>query len=271
MIFSILSALFWSLFDVIRKELAKELNPKFLSIIMSLSVLPIFLIGWLLDGAPIPQHSYYLPATISGFLAAIGSYCFINALSKGKLTVILTITAITPFISSIAAYVLLAEPLTLPEWLSVAVVVIASWLLLGGRFERSSNYMYLALVTAFAWGTCIVFDKSALQSGSASFHGLYMTSLIVISLSILLRPSFEWKQLFRHSKVWLVGVFAFFSAVILQFAALETLNPGIVETIKRGVGIICAVIVGRFLYKELLLLRQYVAVLLIFFASVMLL
>lgn len=268
MIFSLLSALFWSLFDVARKELANKLDPKFISLAMSISVLPIFFCLWLIQGSELPSSNYYIPATISGVLAAIGSVCFMQAIAKGKLAVVLSITACTPFIAAIVSYLFLGELLSLLEWSGIILVVIATWLLAGKAITNNDKSSVFAFATAIAWGTCIVFDKLALKQAISSFHGLYLTSIIIFALLLSMKVKHQWGELVSNSKWWLVAVIAFFAAVFLQFTALEYLNPGVVEAIKRGLGIVIAVLIGRFCYQEALLTRQKLGVVIVLLATV---
>lgn len=267
MIFSLLSALCWSLFDIARKELAQHVNPKFLSLAMSVSVLPLFFLLWGFQGFQLPSNSYYLPATISGVLAAIGSVCFMFAISKGKLAIVLSITACTPFISAVFSFFFLDELLSQFEWLGIVLVVFATMLLAGTSINTRDKSSFYALITAFAWGTCIVFDKQALIYGSNSFHGMYLTSIIITVLAISLRIDYQWQSLLKNLKWWLIAVMVFFGAVFLQFAALEYLNPGVVEALKRGIGIVLAVIIGRIYYHETLSNKQFTGVCLVLIAT----
>ena len=267
MIFSLLSAICWSLFDIARKELAQHINPKFLSLAMSLSVVPLFFFLWVVQGSQFPSTSYYFPATISGVFAAIGSVCFMLAISKGKLAIVLSITACTPFISAVISLFLLNEILSSYEWLGIVLVVFATMLLAGTSISKCEKSSLYALFTAFSWGTCIVFDKQALTYGSSTFHGLFLTSLIVAVLSVCLRIDHQWRVLFNNFKWWVIAVVVFFGAVFLQFTALDYLNPGVVEAIKRGIGIVLAVIIGHVYYKETLSNKQIIGICLVFAAT----
>ena len=267
MIFSLFSALCWSLFDIARKELAQHINPKFLSLAMSVSVLPLFFLLWGFQGFQLPSSSYYFPATISGVLAAIGSVCFMLAISKGKLAIVLSITACTPFISAVFSFFFLDEILSKLEWLGIVLVVLATMLLAGTSINTRDKSSLYALITAIAWGTCIVFDKQALTHGLSSFHGMFLTSIIITVLSISLRIDYQWRALLKNFKWWLIAVMVFFGAVFLQFAALEHLNPGVVEAVKRGIGIVLAVIIGRVYYQEILSSKQVVGVCFVLFAT----
>lgn len=267
MIFSLLSAICWSLFDIARKELAQNVEPKFLSLAMSVSVLPLFFILWALQGFNVPNHEYFLPATFSGILAAIGSVCFMLAISKGKLAIVLSITACTPFISAVVSFIFLNELVSNIEWLGIILVVVATWLLAGTAFSSDDKSAIYAVITALAWGTCIVLDKKALVSGSSAFHGMYLTSIIIFVLFVCVRTSTQWLALKSNSLWWAIAVFTFFAAVLLQFSALEYLNPGVVEAIKRGLGIVMAVFIGRVFYQESLSLKQKTGVGIVFLAT----
>lgn len=268
MLASFVSAFCWALLDILRKQLSKTLSPLFLTLLLSVFTIPLFIAKWSLTGFQLPSTGYFFPASISAILATIGSVSFIYALSKTKLAIVLPIVSTTPIISAFCSWLFVGELLTLVQLISLIVIVIASWVLIAADMSGFNKPALFACITAICWGSCIVFDKSALEFAVKEFHALYILGVIAMSSTLLLRRQITSYTVKPILPILLIATLCFFFAVYFQFAALEVLNPGVVEAIKRGVGVVSGVIVGYLIYKESLIVKQYLAIAAIFIAVV---
>ncbi|TMP31762.1 hypothetical protein CWB99_00450 [Pseudoalteromonas rubra] len=260
MLMALFSALCWACFDFLRKQLAQQFSAPLMSIMFSLLVLPGYLIYWAWLEAPLPDAAYFIPGTVSGLLAALGSVCFIRGLAVGKIAVMLPLLSITPVVSGAFAWAWLGEPLGEAELVALAAITLGSFILQGGRLsmaERGTGYM---LVTALCWGMCIVFDKQALEFGSVSFHLIFLTLSVVLINSIVFRPELPIKSILSFKWQWGCAAFVFSFAVLGQLIALQQLQPGVMEAIKRAIGIISAAILGVYFYKETLKRHQWFSI-----------
>ncbi|MBQ4835053.1 EamA family transporter [Pseudoalteromonas luteoviolacea] len=258
--FALLSALCWVGFDYARKRLSAFFSAPAMSVVFSATVLPVYVVYWLSFSRTLPQFDYFYPATISGVLAGVGSVCFIRALALGKVAVMLPMLCLTPVIAGSAAWVWMGEALSLTETVAVAVLVLASFILQGGRLSVQEPGAGYILVTSFCWGLCIVFDKQALQHSPVDFHILYVTFIVLVLNSILFRPSLSLDKLSKHKAMWVLAALCFSLAVTLQFIALQSIQPGILEALKRAIGIIGAGLIGVYVFKEKLTPTQWTCV-----------
>jgi transporter family protein len=64
-------------------------------------------------------------ALLTGILGFLGAFCYLMALRHGKVSVIVTMTALYPVISIGLAYAILHEPLSLKEGIGIVLAFIA--------------------------------------------------------------------------------------------------------------------------------------------------
>ncbi|AOT10529.1 SMR family transporter [Pseudoalteromonas luteoviolacea] len=266
--FAIFSAFCWVGFDYTRKRLSAHFSAPIMSVVFSAIVLPAYFFYWVFVSGEFPQSNYFFPATLSGVLAGVGSVCFIRALAVGKVALMLPMLCLTPVISGSVAWLYLGEALREVELIAVTVLVIASFVLQGGRFSIREPGAGYIVVTSFCWGLCIVLDKQALQHSRVDFHVLYVTFIVLVLNSLLYRPSLNLKDIRQHLPIWIAASVCFSMAVTFQFIALQSIQPGILEALKRAIGIIGAGLIGVYLFKEKLTPTQWACVGVILITSV---
>ncbi|PCK32688.1 EamA family transporter [Pseudoalteromonas piscicida] len=270
MAIALFSALHWAVFDFLRKRLASYYSAAQMSVIFSLLVLPAYVGYWLVADKQLPNSDYLTPAIASGILAAIGSVNFIQALALGRMAVILPLLSVTPALAGVFAWLLLGEPLTVLQACLIAVIVAASFLLQGGRFSFQEPGAKQVAITSVCWGLCIVFDKQALQYSSLSFHAGFLTFMVFVVNFICLRPQFKRQNFKRHGWLWVLSSLVFAAAVISQMQALTEIQPGLVEGLKRAIGIVSASMLGMWFFKEAISRREWLMIMVILLSSAML-
>ncbi|CAH9062509.1 hypothetical protein PSECIP111854_03027 [Pseudoalteromonas sp. CIP111854] len=270
MIYALISALCWAGFDLCRKQLAQSFSAPKMSIMFSSLVLPIFLVLWIFSGATLPTNDYYLSATVSGLLAAFGSVSFIRALALGKMAIVLPMLSFTPVCSALLAWLWLKDPLNSIQIIAILGITLGSFWVLGGRLKTQEAGVWQGLLAACCWGCCIVLDKFALQYGPKEFHAIYITIIILFTIPTMLGVKIKFNILKKFPLWWLFATLCFSGAVIFQFMAIELLQPGVVEGLKRAVGILSALLVGMLFFKEQISVKQSAAIMLILISSVVL-
>ena len=68
-------------------------------------------------------------AMFTGIFGLLGALCFITAVDKGKLSVVVTVTALYPVISLTLAFLILKEPVSLMEIVGMILALVAIVLL----------------------------------------------------------------------------------------------------------------------------------------------
>ncbi|CCQ10945.1 hypothetical protein PALB_18190 [Pseudoalteromonas luteoviolacea B = ATCC 29581] len=252
----LLSALSWAVFDYIRKLLTQTFRPAVLAVVFAFLSLPAYFCYWLVSSAQLPVwQDYLVPALISGSLAALGSVNYLSALQRGAISKVIPILCLTPVVAAIAGWLILKEPLSFIQWSTVFGVSILCAILSVRHFSLQGKALLPALITAFSWGLCIVFDKIALKYSSVSFHLFFLTFCILALNWLILRPKIPFEKI-RKEKLIFIGVSFFVCAVAFQLVALVNIHPGILEAVKRAIGVVAALYIGYFAFKERVSLSQ---------------
>lgn len=270
MLLVIAAAVAWSVFDIKRKLLASSIRPLILAAGLAAAVTPVYGVLYLLNQPVLPDYQYWLPALASLLVSSLAAVGFIQAVKVGRIALLIPVLSISPIIAALASYLFFDDSLSLLQWLSMLAIVMAIFFLNGGlSFSAGPGSGLMALV-ACGWGSGLVFDKLALQHATPLFHGLVQSLGMVIFLSSLfvlrqrrLPLMAELVGFREHHKTFMLAVVAFLLAVICQLYALQSLHPGLVETIKRAVGMLGAILWGRLLFNEKIQFWQLMLILMI--------
>jgi len=124
--FAVLSMLLYGLWGFFPKLASRSLD--FRTILIIESVGTLIVVGVLLAsmkfrvGADLRGTAYALAAGLAG---ALGSLFFLLALSRGKASVVVTMTAIYPLVVIILSALFLKEPLTLKQGAGIVLAMAA--------------------------------------------------------------------------------------------------------------------------------------------------
>ncbi len=244
-----------------RKHLSQQWQPLPLAFALNLGVVPLYLLLWLGSGAGMAEVSYWPAGLTSVVLASVAAVAFVAALKSGELSRLIPVLALTPVIAALAGWLMLDEQLTLLQWLAMLITVIAivgvqasvkggvNGSVKGSLHRVSGKPFLLMLLVAVCFGLVVVTDKIALQHGPMMMHGVVQgagVSLLLGTLVLRQRPAFSGRQF-----VSLLPALLLFSIAVLgQWFALLNLEAGVVELVKRSIGIIGALLLGRLLFHE---------------------
>lgn len=249
-IFLFASALCWTLFDLTRKKLVANEAPLALTLAFNVGAIPLYGLAWLISTEGVAAPEYWLPSAVAAFLAAMAAVGFITALKLGDIAKVIPVLALTPVISTLAAGLVLDESLTALQWLAMLVTVIAIVGVQGGLTHIKSKPFVLMLLVCFGWGVGIVFDKQALSHSGPFFHGFIQT-LIGSAILLVFAVASGWQARLNGSVIRVVpALLIFIGAVVFQWLALVDLDAGVIETVKRSIGIIGALLAGALIFKE---------------------
>ena len=238
-----------------RKQLGAGWSPLVLTFWVTLGVLPLYFLFWLLSAESVAASGYWWSACIGILLAACAAVLFVQALQLGDMAKLLPILALTPIVATITGGILLHESMSLTQWFAMLVAVIAVIGVQGGIGQVKVMPFTLMLIVACCWGVGIVLDKMALQHSGPMFHGVFQNIGVVGLLGLMIFKRRE--TLIQSSLIPLIPAVALFMlAVVGQWLALSGLDSGIVEIVKRSIGIIGALVLGRLFFQENVSLGQ---------------
>lgn len=258
------AALGWALYDVARRALATHLTAWVLVAATTLGALPPLLAWALVAGDWRISAAYWAPGLASVALNVAANFCYFRAFQMAPISVTLPMLSFTPLFASLLGALFLGETIDARAATGAALVVLgglALGLRSGGlRFEPGSAMM---LVVALLWSATLLLDKRAMALTSLQIHALVLNAGVavggLIALALVGRVG-ELRAVGGHWGGLAVAVAIGASALALQLYALRELPVGIVETVKRGVGGLSAVLLGRLLYAEAITLRKLAAV-----------
>lgn len=252
------AALGWSFCDLTRRIAARRMPAWALSVWVTLGALPI-LAAWCFEQGAwrIEPAGYLAPGLGAIAINLAANFAFFRSLQLAPLSVTLPMLSLTPAFSLGLGALFLGERLA-PRGLAGAALVVAGAFLLAWRragdaprrFEPGS--LLMALV-ALAWSTTLLLDKVAITRAAPPLHALIVHGGVALAGIGVLSARRELATLgtIRGNVLLLLATIAFsVFAFGAQLYAVRDLAIGLVDTLKRAVGGVLAVVWDRTLFGE---------------------
>ena len=258
----IISAFFWAIFDLTRKLSLKKINSVNLLLIFTITQFIIFLIWIFIDNFSINLIPYLLPGVILIFLGLFSALLFLKAIQQSDLSLTIPLLSFSPMFSSIFSFFFLNEQLSKIQYFGVFLIIFGALILYSKKitleeFLKSFKIILknssakLMIIVSIIWSLTPVLDKLCLEHSSINFHGFIQSLGMIILLIFLFKK--DKVQTLNTKKNWrliLLTVFVGSTATILQFYAILTNYVPIMESIKRSVGQLSSVFLGRIFFNE---------------------
>jgi drug/metabolite transporter (DMT)-like permease len=262
LVLALVAAFSWSLYDLERRLLADRVQA--LALVAGVTagaLLP--LAAWAASsGGQHIEHGYWLPATASVLINLLANFAYFRSLQLSPISKSVPLLSFTPAFASLLAAIFLGERLGLRE-VGGLVLVVAGALLLTLRSGIGLRGLFLGLVedrgcrlmigVALLWSATPLLDKVALASATPHIHALYLNGGVALGALVVLaarRQLGELRALRGSGGLLLATVATGAVALASQLVALATVQVGFLETVKRGVGGVLAVLWGRGLLGE---------------------
>lgn len=260
----VVCALLWAGFDLSRKALVARVEPVPLLVLLTLGQAPLFAAWAAVDGWPAFLPGYWPPALASLALNVVANLAFFYAFKIAPLSATIPLLSLTPAFTALSAIPLLGEWPTPRQGVGIALVVAGAFVLHLPRGEAATprsllsgllreRGAHLMLVVALCWSLTPPFDKLALQRASGPAHGFVLCAGVAAVLGVLLvaqRNLGELAHVRRVPAMFAVALVVSTAALGVQFAAYGLTGVALVETVKRGVGNVAALAVGRWVFGE---------------------
>ena len=260
------SSLAWSAHDVTRKFLVGKVRPVPLAFLLTVAAAPLFAIWTAVDGMPAIQAGYALPAVSSVLLNIAANLMFFAALRTSALSVTIPLLSLTPVFTALLGIPMLGEVPTPLQGLGIVLVVAGAFALNlpeerpYWRWERGAALM---TTVALLWSLTVPLDKIAMARASAPFHATVLcggVAAAVLAVLVWQRRLGELADLRQVRGVFALALVTSILALGLQLLAMQQVWVGLVETMKRGLGNVSAVVFGRVVFGEPVTLRKLLAV-----------
>ena len=258
----IISAFFWAIFDLTRKLSLKKINSVNLLLIFTITQFIIFLIWIFIDNFSINLIPYLLPGIILIFVGLFSALLFLKAIQQSDLILTIPLLSFSPMFSSIFSFFFLTEKLSKIQYFGVFLIIFGALILYSKKitleeFLKSFKIILknssakLMIIVSIIWSLTPVLDKLCLEHSSINFHGFIQSLGMIILLIFLFKK--DKVQTVNTKKNWrliLLTVFVGSTATILQFYAILTNYVPIMESIKRSVGQLSSVFLGKIFFNE---------------------
>jgi drug/metabolite transporter (DMT)-like permease len=262
------SSLGWAALDLARKVLADRMRPVPLLFLMTSLATPIFLFWVVASGAPRPWvhgAGYWTPALASVALNVVANLLYLRAVTVSPFSQMVPLLAMTPMFATLAAIPLLGEVPGPRQWAGIALVTAGAFALQvpagerrGGLASWSRAFVAepgapMMAGVALLWALATALDKAAIAHSEGLFHGVVLNGAVALAIAPWLMASGGLRELRRFPVVALPLVAALLVGVLalgLQLKALGELPVSLVETLKRGLGCLLALAVGRVAFRE---------------------
>lgn len=240
--FALTSLAIYGSTQVIAKFAVGSLNAESMVAMNFLASVPVYIFilagALILWGEYLDHLEYTLYAVIGASTARGGYYIYLQALEKGDVSMVGSITAAFPAVTAVLAVTLLGEDLS---WVNAAgiAVIIGSMVALsyshgtkdgGARFSRSS--LLLSLATFTIWGVGGIFIKMALDGlPLIAYLGVYPLILPPIAFAYLRHRKATWRVFLPRwtapvilaivvAELWQLAYFAETSAISVGSASV---------------------------------------------------
>ena len=265
----IASALCWAALDVVRKALSGKASPSSLAVFLLVGQLP-FLGAWaLVDQTWITDAEYWPPALASMAMNALANVLFMRSVLLSPLSRTVPFLSLTPVFSALVAIPLLGEIPTAMHWAGISLVVAGALVLnsdLADSWWRSITHEKgapLMIAVAVLWAASTALDKRALPHASPASHAFLLSAgsaAILVVWIVMRQKQGELRDAFGAPKGLLAAMVGFaVAALALQMLALQWLWVAVLETLKRGFGVLGSIVFGRVVFGEPVTGRKLVA------------
>lgn len=245
-----------------------------LAFLLTAAAAPLFALWTLADGPPELKPGYVAPAVLSVVLNVFANLMFFAALRISPLSVTIPLLSFTPVFTALLGIPMLGE---IPSWiqgLGILLVVAGAFGLNLRRDEGISPRILLRssvrergaalmLAVSLLWSLTVPLDKMATARASAPFHGTVLCAGVAAGVLLMLVFQRRLEELAHIRHLPGVFVLALITAILalgLQLLAIQQVWVGLMETLKRGIGNVSAVVLGRFMFGEPVSLGKLAAV-----------
>tara|TARA_B100000963_G_C22626037_1_gene672434 strand:+ start:1940 stop:2809 length:870 start_codon:yes stop_codon:yes gene_type:complete len=258
-----LSAITWSLFDLIRKKTLKYLNIYELTFVIIVAQLFFFIISLSRSGMNISGSLYFLYSLPLILLNIFSMLLFLKLLKQADISLVIPMLSFTPLFSSIYSNLVLGEVLNTLNYIGIVSTTFGALILFSKSLKlkdilycpmsiTKNRHVYFMLLVALIWSLTPVLDKKCLEFTDVYFHGFFQAAGSILILPFLLKNSFKKKITYNKSFVYLIFCIALvsFFATYFQLIAIKTNMVAVLEAVKRSTGIIMSLFYGYYFFKE---------------------
>ncbi len=277
-IFSILSAILWACFDIVRKKAVENYSPLKIIFIVIVSQLAFFSFLLVFSDFAILSNKYISLAVVLIILNILSLFLFLLVLKSGEVSIYIPMLSFTPFFSALYSKFILNEELVFIQYLGLFLIILGSLFLHSTQY-RSNNLLFIIysflknkkslmiLIVSLIWSLTPVLDKECLKYTDLYLHGFIQAIGMITVLPLLLfnkKISINiFKEKTHHNFLLYLVIILGFLTTYTQLIAIKIVYVAELESLKRGIGIILSLFFGYFFFQEKINLKKFLSVVLI--------
>lgn len=276
LLLTLLAALGWSAFDATRKRLALRVSPVALTVVLPLGQAPLLALWAATQGAFALPGPALPPMAASVALNVGGLLWFMQAMRLAPLSLTIPLLSLTPVGTTLLGWAFRGQVPGGLQWAGIGAVLAGAlvlglrsghWPGLGGAWRNPG--MRRMAAAALVWSLTAVLDQVALDRGAGAWYASALSAGVGLALGLLLLGRRKGDllagalaELRRIPGLTLGTLVLGGAALAVQLEALRLAPVGLVETVKRGVGMAGAVLLGRLFFLERITAAKVAAVVL---------
>jgi transporter family protein len=175
--FATAAILLYGIGQGLSKEGTSRVGSPVMLVVFAINAVTVWGGYWLVFHRPVEQSFLYLYGFSAAFLSAWGYVFYYEALAKGNVSVVGTVTAAFPAVTVVLAWLFLGEHLLLPQkiavFLIVASIVFFSYEKKTTPSEGKGWIMFMLLSSLFWGGWAVVAKVAVDRIGQANLLGSY--------------------------------------------------------------------------------------------------
>ncbi len=283
------SAFCWTVVDVARKHIGAKMSASVAVTGLMLAQLPFMLpfmgaasagvspdselriVELLFVEFPAIDGGYLTFAVASVLLNIFANWLFLRAVQVSPLSLTTPYLSFTPVFSALVAFLWLGEEVTTWGIAGILTVCVGAFFLNPGTkgegllapfkalwSERGSLYM---LIVAIVWSVTPILDKSASVQTSAIFHTFFLAAGVGLAFATWQFASGRGSEIVGQLKLMpaliMLGGAMLVGAMVLQLSSYAYVEIAYVETIKRALGVVGAMLAGYLIFGEKDITRRF--------------
>ena len=255
---TICSGLCWGGLDALRKQLSTRLEALPLTFWLLLGQWPLFTAWVVISGEYHISLDWLAPGISVSLLGIVAAVAFIKAVQLSPLSIVIPMLSLTPVFALVTSAFVLDERPEPEQIIGIGLIVSGALVLgtisrqSGGRGWREPG-LWVMTGVALCWACTLTLDKLALQYADVPAHALAQSIMMGVSLLLILIARGDLHKLTNiqeHKRVYLYAVLLGGLATALQLVAVRVVLVGVVEGIKRSIGLAMAVLNGWLFFNE---------------------
>jgi drug/metabolite transporter (DMT)-like permease len=268
------SSVCWAALDTCRKVLSRHLSAVPIVLCLTLGQIPLFGLWLVIAQAYRLTPGYVGPALLAVLLNTLANLVFIRAVQLSPLSLTVPLLSLTPVFATLMGLLILHEVPTLLQTCGILLVVAGALRLhpvpggkpwLQGVWEafRAERGSVLMTGVALLWSITAPLDKLATARSTVPVHALVQCGSMALVLLLVLtgsRRCSDLRAVKDHVVPLLIAAVCGAAAVGLQFMAFQVMFVGLVEVIKRVIGLVSAVLLGHVIFQEAMTVQKLSAI-----------